>query len=131
MLQDHLYSKTFIRSIDYMENWPHSVVYPISILKHLEIPKEKFNDFTLLIRRSIFTKTTCSGCSIPSNLLNIASGACLPFPLMFYMFFFHWLLMFCLHNLLGYVVAFFICLSQLSDKVETWVYYIIFFYILF
>ena len=27
--------------------------------------------------------------------------------------------MFCLHNLLGYVVAIFICLSQLSDKVET------------
>ena len=41
------------------------------------------------------------------------------FSLMFYMFLFHWLLMFCLHNLLGYVVAFFICLSQLSDKVET------------
>ena len=26
--------------------------------------------------------------------------------------------MFCLHNILGYVVSFFICLSQLSDKVE-------------
>ena len=53
------------------------------------------------------------------------------FSSMFYMFFFYWLLMFCLHNPLGYVVSFFICLSQLSVKVETWVYYIIFFYILF
>ena len=53
------------------------------------------------------------------------------FFLLFYMFFLYWLLMFCLHNLLGYVVEIFICLSQLSDKVETWVYYITFFYILF
>ena len=53
------------------------------------------------------------------------------FSLLFYMFFFYWLLMFCLHNPLGYVVSFFICLYHLSVKVETWVYYFTFFHILF
>ena len=32
--------------------------------------------------------------------------------------------MFCLHNLLGHVVSFFICMSRLSDKVETHIKYL-------